>query len=184
MPAPPYQQTPVLETERLCLRGYQLADLDAYLAIWQAPAFYRYLSPRPMVEEEVWTMMLRSVGHWALQGFGFWAVEEKASGRFIGAVGFADGKRHIEPSIKGVPEIGWVLAAAAHGQGYASEAVAAALAWGDQHFGGARTVCIMDPDNLASRRVAEKFGYREFARTTYKGEPTLMMERPARSVTF
>jgi len=171
---------PVLETARLRLRGFQLADLDAYVGIWQEPAFYRYLSPRPMAEEEVWTIMLRSMGHWALQGFGFWAVEEKASGRFLGAVGFADARRDMVPSIKGVPEMGWVLAASAHGQGYASEAVAAAQAWGDAHFGGARTVCIMDPDNLASRRVAEKFGFREFAYTTYKGEPTLLMERPAR----
>jgi len=176
-PICPPLEVPVLDTGRLLLRGYRLSDLEGYLAMWQQPAFYRYLSPRPMAEEEVWPMMLRSTGHWALQGFGFWAVEEKATGRFIGAIGFADARRDITPSIKGTPEMGWVLAADTHGQGYASEAVAAALAWGDAHFNGARTVCIMDPDNHASRRLAEKFGYQEFARATYKGEPTLMMER-------
>ncbi|GAA4390763.1 GNAT family N-acetyltransferase [Hymenobacter koreensis] len=170
---------PVLETPRLRLRGYRPTDFVPYLAMWQEQPFYRFLTPGPPSEEDVWTILLRSTGHWALQGFGFWAIEEKATGEFIGAVGFADGKRLIEPSIKGVPEIGWVLAAHTHGRGFATEAVTAALAWADTHFGPVRTVCIMHPDNRASRRVAEKFGYREYHRTSYKGQPTVMLERTA-----
>ena len=112
-------------------------------------------------------------------GFGFWALEVKATGQFIGAVGYLDGKRAIEPPLGDAPEMGWVLAAAAHGQGYATEAVAAAQAWGDAHFGGARTVCLIHPDNQPSLRIAEKFGFREYARTTYKGEPGVLLERSA-----
>ena len=62
---------------------------------------------------------------------------------------------------------------------YATEAVAAAQAWGDAHVGGARTVCLIHPDNQPSLRIAEKFGFREYARTTYKGEPGVLLERPA-----
>ncbi|SMB98066.1 GCN5-related N-acetyltransferase [Hymenobacter roseosalivarius DSM 11622] len=177
----PYHPVPVLQTARLLLRGYRPDDLPVFLAMFQNPDFYRYLTGRPLMEEEAWTTLLRSAGHWVLQGFGFWAVEEKATGHFIGSVGFVDRKRSISPPINGAPEIGWVLDPATHGRGYATEAVQAALAWGDAHFRGARTVCIMDPDNQASRRIAAKFGYHEYARTIYHDQPTLMLERPAQS---
>jgi RimJ/RimL family protein N-acetyltransferase len=70
-----------------------------------------------------------------------------------------------------------VLAPRIHGQGYATEAVRAVVAWGDRHFGSARTVCLIHPDNLRSVHVAEKCGYKELERTTYKGQPALVFER-------
>lgn len=180
MPIPtPHYPVPVLETARLWLRGYSPTDLPAFVAMFQQPDFYRYLTGKPMSEEDCWSTIMRSAGHWTLQGYGFWAVEEKATGQFIGSIGFVDRKRTIEPAIGGAPEIGWVLDAATHGQGYATEAVQAVQAWGDVHFQGARTVCLMHPDNLASRRIAEKFGYLEYARTTYHDEPAVLLERPA-----
>jgi RimJ/RimL family protein N-acetyltransferase len=109
--------------------------------------------------------------------FGFWAIEEKSAGAFVGEVGFAEFKRELEPPILGVPEIGWVLAPRVHGQGYATEAVRAVVAWGDERFGSARTVCLIHPENLRSVRVAEKCGYKEFQRTTYKGQETILFER-------
>jgi len=76
-----------------------------------------------------------------------------------------------------VPEIGWVLASAAHGKGFATEAVRAVVRWGDERFERARTACIIAPDNLASIRVAEKCGYRQTRVAMYKGHSTLMLER-------
>ena len=113
-------------------------------------------------------------------GFGYWVAEEKETGNFVGEIGFADYKRDLEPSLKGVPEIGWVLASHAHGKGYATEAVRAVVAWGDVNFSSARTACIIAPDNAASIRVAVKCGYREFKATSYKGQPTLMFVRESR----
>jgi RimJ/RimL family protein N-acetyltransferase len=168
---------PVIETERLRLRGHGLGDLAHSHALWNDPLVYRYITGAPMAESDCWAKLLRYVGHWALLGFGYWLVEEKATGRFLGEVGFADFKREIEPSLKGVPEIGWVLVSSAHGKGYGTEAVRAALAWGDGHFGSARIACIADPENTASLRIAAKFGFREVARTTYKGDPTIMFRR-------
>jgi RimJ/RimL family protein N-acetyltransferase len=63
-----------------------------------------------------------------LLGFGYWVIEDKATGRFVGEVGFADYKRDMESPVKEAPEIGWVLAADAHGSGYATEAARAAIA--------------------------------------------------------
>ncbi|GGE99452.1 GNAT family N-acetyltransferase [Hymenobacter cavernae] len=168
-------QIPVLETERLVLRGYQPNDLDEFAAMWTEPDFFRYLGGQPLTREEAWRRLLTHQGHWGLMGYGYWSVEEKSTGRFIGAVGFADLLRDITPSIIGLPEIGWVLAPRVHGLGYATEAVRAALNWGEQHFPQKQTVCIIDPDNTASLRVAQKFGYQELARTTYKDHPILIL---------
>jgi RimJ/RimL family protein N-acetyltransferase len=167
----------VIETDRLILRRHRRNDFEASLALWGDPQVTRFIGGKPSTREEVWARLIRYVGHWALLGFGYWAVEEKSTGRFLGEVGFADFKRDIEPSFDGMPEIGWVIAPHAQGKGYATEAVRAAISWGDDHFEGARTVCIIAPENRPSIRVAEKCGYREFLRTTYKGNPTIMFVR-------
>jgi RimJ/RimL family protein N-acetyltransferase len=170
-------QIPVLETERLTLRGHRLDDFAACAAMWADPVVSRQLGRKPFSEEESWTRLLRYVGHWALLGFGYWVVEEKTSGSFVGEVGFADYKREMESPVKELPEIGWVLAARAHRQGYATEAARAALKWGDEHFSPARTTCIISPENLASIRVAEKCGYRDLQLSEYKGQPTIVFGR-------
>jgi RimJ/RimL family protein N-acetyltransferase len=171
------EQVPTIETARLRLRGHRLEDFSDCAAMWADPAVTRHIGGRPFSREEVWSKILRYAGLWALLGFGYWAIEEKASGRFAGEVGFADFKREIEPSFGGLPEIGWALASWAHGRGFATEAVGAAVAWGDRHFGTRQTVCLIDPDNAASIRVAEKCGYREFERTKYKNQPTILFRR-------
>lgn len=168
---------PTLETERLIMVGHQVADFDECFAMWSDPEVTRYIGGRPFTVEEVWTRLLRYVGHWSLLGFGYWVVRERASGQLVGEVGFADFKREIQPSIMGTPETGWVLARSAHGKGYATEAVRAALAWGDQHFSAGRTVCLIAPDNVASIRVADKCGYKLVQQTTYKDHPTLLLQR-------
>src|SRR5579862_4283036 len=169
-------QVPVLETERLMLRGHRLEDFTSSADMWADPVVTRHIGGRPFAEDETWTRLLRYVGHWALLGFGYWVVEEKATGGFIGEVGFADYKRGLEP-LQGKPEIGWVFVTGSHGRGYATEAVRAVVAWGDAHFGSRETACIIQPDNAASVRVAEKCGYRKFQDTTYKGQATMVFVR-------
>jgi RimJ/RimL family protein N-acetyltransferase len=85
----------------------------------------------------------------------------------------------MQSPVKELPEIGWVLAARAHGKGYATEAARAAIAWGDDHFSLSRTTCIVSPDNLRSIRVAEKCGYRNLELTQYKGKPIIVFVREA-----
>lgn len=184
-------QVPVLETERLKLRGHRREDFIACAAMWADPIVTRHIGGKPFSEEESWTKFLRYAGHWALLGFGYWAVEEKATGMFAGEIGFADYKRNIDPPFdipavsapvpRDTPEIGWVLATQFHGKGYATEAVRAAIAWGDEHFVHSQTTCIIHPENLSSIRVAEKCGYRESQLTNYKGHPTMMFVRQRES---
>lgn len=182
-------EVPILETDRLRLRGHRLEDFLSCAALWADPIVTRYTVGKPLSGEDVWARMLRYVGHWAWMAFGPWVIEEKATGNFVGEMGFVDWKRDIQPSLRGIPELGWVLASQAHGQGYATESVRAALAWGKAHFTStavrsrlafapelisAQMVCIIHPDNVRSIRVAEKCGFREVLRTTYKDQPTIL----------
>ena len=170
-------QTPILETERLLLRGYRAGDFASSAALWSDPAVNLYTTVNPLSAEEAWSKMVRNAGLWSVLGYGYWAVEEKSSGEFVGDVGFADFKRDIQPSIADVPELGYVLRSQFHGKGYATEAIRAALAWLEQHVSAKRTVAVIHEGNVASIRTAGKFGYREFARTQYKSHNVILFER-------
>jgi RimJ/RimL family protein N-acetyltransferase len=168
---------PVIETERLRLRGHRLEDFPASASMWAEPVVVRFISGKPSNEQQSWSRFLNHFGHWVLMGFGYWLVEEKASGRFVGEIGFIDFKRDMTPSIKGIPELGWVLAPWAHGKGFATEAVRAAIAWGRDSLASETTVCIISPGNTSSMRVAEKCGFREVQQATYNGEPVTLYSR-------
>jgi RimJ/RimL family protein N-acetyltransferase len=147
--------------------------------MWADPLVVRYIGGKPFAPEETWARLLRYTGHWALLGFGYWIVEEKVSGEFAGEAGFAHNKRDLGESslLSGVPEIGWAFVARVHGRGYATEVVRAITAWGDAHLEAARTGCIIDPENRASIRVAEKYGYAQRQRVLYKGHEVLVFVR-------
>ena len=166
-----------IDTERLTLRRHKPEDLIDSAAMWGDPDVTRYIGGQPQSAEEVWGKILRLIGHWEVMGFGYWVVREKATGRFVGEVGFGDFKREMSPAFDGAPEAGWALAPWAHGKGYAAEAMRAALAWGDRKFRKARMVCLISPENLPSLRLAEALGFREYARTTYKGSASTLLER-------
>ncbi|HET9803726.1 MAG TPA: GNAT family N-acetyltransferase [Candidatus Acidoferrum sp.] len=168
---------PVIETDRLRLRGHRLDDFPHHRALWADPLVTRFIGGKPLTEEEAWYRHLRYIGQWAFFGFGYWVVEDKSSGEFLGVAGFAENRRDIEPSLKGLMEVGWVLSPQAHGKGLATEAVRAMLDWSDRNFPNTRTACIIDADHTASIRVAEKCGYGDCQRTTYHGGPTLVFFR-------
>lgn len=175
----PELRVPELETERLRLRGHRLSDFPECAAMWADPRVTRYIGGHPLSEEDAWSKFLRYSGHWAMRGFGFWAVEEKSGGRYIGDLGFADFKRDMEPPLGHVPEAGWVLAQSAHGKGYATEALQAALRW----LGAPRTVCLIHPENVASIRVAEKCGFKVSRPASYHGVSVVVLGR-TEAVTF
>src|ERR1035441_9914447 len=96
---------PVIETERLRMRGHRLDDFADCAAMWADPVVTRHVGGKPFSEEEVWDRLLGDAGHWSLVGFGYWVLEERATSDFVGELGFADYKRDIVPSIKGMPEL-------------------------------------------------------------------------------
>jgi RimJ/RimL family protein N-acetyltransferase len=167
---------PTIETERTILRAHSLHDFEAYVAMWADPVVTHFIG-KPRTREETWVRLLRYTGMWTLLGYGFWAIEEKASGRFIGEAGFHELKRELSPSIEGTPEAGWALIPSTHGKGLATEVVGGVHEWARGRPGFERTVCFIDPRNEPSRAVARRIGYREVARTTYHGEPVILLER-------
>ena len=96
----------------------------------------------------------------------------------MGQVGFGDPRREIAPSLDGIPEAGWVFASWAHGNGFAIEAVKAAVAWADHNLPHSETVCLIQPDNVASFRVAEKVGYSFVELGRLDGRETTILRRP------
>ena len=173
----PVTTAPRLETARLVLAAHAPSDHADCTALWSDPEVVRFIGARASTAEETWSRLLRYAGLWALLGFGYWAVREAASGRFVGEVGLADFQRDLSPGLGDSPEAGWALAPWAQGRGYAREAVAAILAWNDARAPGRRVVCMIAPDNTASLRVAERCGFRPYAQAEYKGAPTILLER-------
>lgn len=171
-------QIPALDTDRLTLRGPTLADVDDAYAMWSDPAVVRFIGGRVFNHEEVWGRVCRYVGHWALHGHGFWCIRERAGGAYVGEVGFGAFRRQLEPPVRGGVEAGWALASSMQGRGYAREALAAALAWGDARW--ASTVCMIDPRHARSIALAERVGYREVVRARYHDEDTVVFERRRR----
>jgi len=168
---------PTIETERLRLRPYRPEDFDSYAAMWADPAVVRFIGGNPFSREQSWTRLLRQFGMWQVMGFGFFVLEDRATGAFLGEAGFHELRRDIAPSLEGTLEVGWALAPAAQGKGLAEEAVRAALGWADGAVPALQQTCIIDERNAASIRVAEKVGFRELARASYHGTPTLVMRR-------
>ncbi len=166
-----------ITTDRLVMRPPARDDFEDCARLWADPDVVRHIGGKPFTREESWSRLTRYVGHWALQGYGFWALRERDTGRYAGEVGSADFKRDITPSLSGAQEMGWIIAPWAQGKGYATEAVRAALAWNEKRFAGARLVCMISPANAPSLRVAEKCGFREYARTVYKDKEVLLLER-------
>jgi RimJ/RimL family protein N-acetyltransferase len=163
-----------LVTDRLVMAPHTTADFDELAAMWADPAVVRLLGGVPSNEEDSWARLLRYAGNWALLGHGFWCVRRRDSGAYVGDVGFLEARRSGVKGFADDPEIGWSLVVTAHGQGFASEAVGAALGWGSARF--VRTVAMINPLNTASEAVARRCGFRQFAVSRYKDAPTGLWE--------
>ena len=170
---------PVLETARLRLRGFRASDLDAQAAAMADPGVVRHLGGSPFSREDTWRKILASPGLWSLLGYGYWVAERREDGAYLGQIGFADFKRDMVPNIEGIPEMGWIMAPQAQGQGYATEAALAALGWADRALGRREIVAIISHDNAASIAVAAKAGFSLREEAVYKGEAILLFRRPA-----
>lgn len=144
-----------LETARLRLRPFELADLDAYARLCADAETMRYIGPGvPLSRADAWRSMAQLLGHWQLRGYGQWAVEEKASSAFLGRVGL-----HY-PEGWPVLEVGWLIDRARWGDGLATEAGLAAMQFAFERLNLKRISSVIRPENRASIRVAEKLGMR------------------------
>ena len=144
-----------IETERLRLRPLEPRDAEAHIAMMQDPAVAAYLTVGGVPEDymKCWRQFASYLGHWSMRGYGFFSVEEKATGRWVGRVG------PWQPG--GWPdfEVGWAIVSSAWGQGYAPEAARASCQWAfDTYPELSRIVSLIDPKNVNSQAVARKIG--------------------------
>jgi RimJ/RimL family protein N-acetyltransferase len=168
---------PVLETSRLRLRALTLEDFTPLAQLWQHVDVVRYITGTPLSLEAIWSKMLQMAGHWALLGFGYWVIEDKERKTFYGSAGLGFFKRGLPAPFDEVPEMGWVLHPDFHGHGYAFEAVDAILHWVPKRFGATPLVCMIDPDNQASLKLARKSGFTLTQETLYREERILLFQR-------
>ncbi len=146
--------TPPLVSERLELRRFTAADLEPLLDVFGDPEVMRYVGEqrRPLRADGVRALVAASDAHWDEHGFGLLAIVERSSGRLVGEAGL----QFLEagPDI----ELGYTLARAAWGRGYATEAARAVLLWGFARLRLHRVLAVVDPANAASLHVLDKLG--------------------------
>ncbi|RST31086.1 N-acetyltransferase [Sphingomonas ginkgonis] len=171
------RSAPRLETGRLILREFRRDDLAAYAATLGDAVIMRHLGGQPVSREDSWRKLMMIVGQWPLLGYGYWAVERRDDGRMVGHVGFCDFERAVEPPLAPGPEMGWIFDASVHGEGMAGEACRAALAWIDSTLAPATIPAIINPDNQASIRLAERLGFERRPDAVYHGGPITVFER-------
>jgi ribosomal-protein-alanine N-acetyltransferase len=147
-----------LYTPRLRLRPFGEADAPAHLALYGDPEVTRWLRDGPFLGDQVAVRSRRAIDrfvrHWGEKGFGVFAVEELATGRFLGQCGL----NTIDEL--GEVEILYAFERAAWGRGLATEAAQAALAYGFDEVGLPRIVAVTHPAHTRSRKVMEKLGMR------------------------
>ncbi len=168
----------MIETERLILRPHEPGDFATMFAMLNDPQVTHFIAHGvPMPRADVWTKLLRNIGHWSAFGHGQFAVIERQSGIHVGDTGLADFHRGLGEDFDPYPEAAWVFARAAHGKGYATEAAVAAHAWFDAKYGRKRLVCIIAPENHGSLAVARKLGYTAYGETRFRNDPVVKLER-------
>ena len=141
------------ETKRLFLREWTMQDLDAWAAILSDAEVMRYY-PKPFDRQNVQDWIAWNLENYRTDGFGLWAVHLRATGKLLGDCGITMQQIHGQR----LPEIGFHMKKSVWGQGYATEAAKACLAWGMQQTDFPAFHCYQKSTNLPSRRVAEKLG--------------------------
>jgi RimJ/RimL family protein N-acetyltransferase len=146
---------PTIETERLILRPLRESDTDAYARMMADPevAYFLTADQKPLSAADSWRQVAMLLGHWALRGFGMWAVAERSDpDRLVGRLG------PHQPF--GWPdfEIGWGLDRSVWGRGYATEGAAAAVKYAFEVLERPRVISLIDPANTRSAAVARRLG--------------------------
>ncbi len=158
-------EIPTLETPRLRLRRPSERDTDGLAGMFADARYMRFLGDGRTADRVAsWRAIAGSLGHWALRDYGFFAVEEKTTGLFIGWTGllYPEGWPGIE--------IAWGIAPSYWGRGYATEAAKSVLNYAFDRLRLPRLVSIIHPENVASIRVAMKIGERFERSIEFRGK--------------
>ena len=151
LPSTPLTQAPRLETDRLILRGFEMRDAEPLIAFLMDPVrsagFGGYTK-----RDDAWRWFALNIGHWHIHGYGYLAIEDKASGQTAGITGIWNPEGWPEP------ELGWVVFAGFEGKSIAFEAAQAARMWAYDGLGMTTLTSNIVPDNTRSIALAERLG--------------------------
>lgn len=162
-------QIPKIVTKRLILRRFLEEDLDEYAQICADAEMMQYIGTgKTLNRSESWKSMATMLGHWQLRGYGMWAVENRQTGEMLGRVGCLQPEGWLDF------EIGWTIARKYWGCGFATEAGQAAIAFAFEELQRPYIISLIRPQNLASRRVAEKLGEKLVGSTEVFGNETVI----------
>lgn len=168
LPGRALKDIPVLETKRLRLRAPATDDFEAMCRMWNDERYVRHIGNRLRPSGEVWMQIQKHIGSWGLFGYGYWVIEDRMTGQFIGEAGFAQSRRsEASPALPQMPEAGWGIAVEFWGKGIVSEAVATMYDWADIQDPEFPSMCIIDPAHIASARVAQKAGLKLYGPWKY-----------------
>jgi ribosomal-protein-alanine N-acetyltransferase len=145
-----------IETERLRLRGWHHHDRQPFADLNRDPEVMRHFPSLLRPEQSDAMIDERIQAHIERHGWGLWAVERKADGKFLGFAGLST--IDFACPIEGDVEVGWRLARAAWGHGYATEAARAAVAYGFSTLGLKRIVAMTVKENVRSQAVMARLG--------------------------
>lgn len=144
---------PVLETGRLRLRAFGEQDTDPLYELMQDPDVVRYIGDRRVpTRQEVWRAIAGYIGHWALRGYGLWAVDDRETGELVGRIGL------INPAEWPGPEVAYTIGKRWWGRGLATEGARAAMDWAFRNLDFDELISLIDPANVASIGVAARLG--------------------------
>lgn len=149
--APEAPRAVEIRTARLLLRQWRAEDYGPFARFYSDAANARYVGGLKDAEQ-AWRHLALQVGHWVLQGFGHWAVEERASGQLVGCAGLW--KSPGWPEL----ELGYWLLKDHQGKGYALEACRPSIAYARDTLAADSLVSYIHPDNEASIRLARRLG--------------------------
>jgi len=153
----------VITTERLILRLPEPRDRAALHAMWADPAVMAELGP--VKDEAASDAVIAKHDGYRHEGLGFWVVERRSDGAMLGFCGLKRGDAHNP--IAGEIEVGWIIDRPHWRQGYALEAMTAALDWGWAHFDAPRLVAITSAINIKSQRMMARLGMHRLADGDY-----------------
>ncbi|HYI17141.1 MAG TPA: GNAT family N-acetyltransferase [Solirubrobacteraceae bacterium] len=159
----------MIETERLLLRRFALPDVDDFVALQADREVRRYIQvAQPFGREQATERVQNDEAEWQERGRRLLAIEERAGGRFLGRVTLHDWAQF------GETEIGWALRGDARGQGFATEAARAYMAWGFRNLDVPYLTAMIRPDNGPSIAVAARLGMTEVRTDVLSGNPVVV----------
>ena len=159
----------MIETERLLLRRFALPDVDDFVALQADREVSRYIQvAQPFGREQATERVQSDEAEWQERGRRLLAIEERAGGRFLGRVTLHDWEQF------GETEIGWALRGDARGQGFATEAARAYMAWGFRNLDVPYLTAMIRPDNAPSIAVAARLGMTEVRSDVLSGNPVVV----------